>query len=91
MSEIIKSLPHEALTELLDAFQHPVHHHHRVSCCPIAKLLHEVIEHGVVCRYHAIGLREDVFAEPDPCKKGKCELDDDQISRVDSQKFLVLE
>src|SRR6267154_5683257 len=67
-SGIIESLQHEALTQLLDAFQHPVHDHHRVSCCPIPKLLHEVIEHGVVCRYGVIGLREDIFAQPDPCK-----------------------
>src|SRR6267154_2034732 len=67
-SEIIESLQHEALTQLPDAFQHPVHDHHRVSCCLIAKLLHDSIEHGVVCRYRVIGLREDVSAEPDPCK-----------------------
>src|SRR6267154_5796074 len=56
-SEIIESLQHEPLTQLLDAFQHPVHDHHRVSCYPIPKLLHEVIEHGVVCHYRVIGFR----------------------------------
>ena len=79
MSETIKSLLHEALTEPLDAFQHPVHDYHRISCCRMPKLLHEAIEHGVVSLYCVIGVRHQVFSEPDPCKKKLRELDDDNF------------
>jgi hypothetical protein len=64
----MKSLPHEALTQLLDAFQHPVNGYRRVSRCPIPKLLHEVVEHSVVSLYCVIGFRYGIPAEPDPWK-----------------------
>lgn len=61
MLKNIKSRQHEAPTQLLDAFQHPVHDHHCVPRCPIPKLLHEVIEHDVVSLYSAISLRYDIL------------------------------
>jgi hypothetical protein len=91
MLKTIKSLQHEALTQLLDAFQHSVDDHYRVPRCPIPKLLHEVIKHGVVSFYCVISFRHDISAEPDPWKTRQCELNEGRTLPVDSQKFLLLE